>query len=202
MRRTRFSALVIAAVAASLTLAACGGDDGGSDEDADITEAITQAATEDTAESCTELQTQAFTEQTEFAVGEDAIAICEDSAGDGDVAGEEVEVENIEVDGAAATADVTFTGGGLGGQQLAISLVKEEDQWKLDSLDEFLAFDKSAYIGALLEQAASDPDTPPEVVACIEEELGAVSDEDLQAVFLSGDEQELVGLFGTCFGDA
>ncbi len=202
MCRTRLSALITAAVVASLVLAACGGDDSGSDEDSDITEAITQAATEDTAQSCTELQTQEFTEQTEFSTGEDAVTSCEESAGDGDTAGDTVDVETIEVDGDAATADVTFTGGGLDGQQLAVSLVKEDEQWKLDSLDEFIVFDKAAFTSALLEQAADDPDTPPNVVTCVEEQLGAASEEDLQTAFLSGDEQQLVGLFGTCFGDA
>jgi hypothetical protein len=201
MRRTRFAALA-AAVAASLLLAACGGDDSGSDEDADITEAITQAATEDTVESCTEVQTQAFTEQTEFATGDDAIASCEDGAGDGDTAGEEVEVENIEVDGDAATADVTFSGGGLDGQQLAVSLVKEEDQWKLDSLDEFIAFDKAAFTESLVTSASADGDTPPEVVDCVETQLNETPDDQLQTAYLSGDEEELVTLFGTCFGDA
>ena len=55
-----------------------------------------------------------------------------------DVAAESVEVESFEVDGETATAEATFTGGSLGGQAIAISLVKEEDQWKLDALDEFI----------------------------------------------------------------
>ena len=97
------------------------------------------------------MQTQAFTEQTEFTSGDAAITTCEASAGDGEVAGDSVEVENIEVDGDSATAEATFTGGGLDGQTLAISLVKEGDQWKLDSLDEFVTFDKDSFAAGLLE---------------------------------------------------
>lgn len=202
MRCSRVVALTTAGAAVLLVLTACGGDDGGSDEDADITDAITRAATEDTVESCTEVQTQAFTEQTEFTTGVEAIARCEESAGDGDTAGEEVEVENIEVDGDTATADVSFTGGGLDGQQLSVSLVKEEDQWKLDSLDEFIDFDKDAFTESLVASASADGDTPPEVVDCVETQLNETPDDQLQSAYLSGDEEELVALFGTCFGDA
>ena len=87
-------------------------------------------------------------------------------------------------------------------RQIAVSLVKEDDQWKLDSLDEFIVFDKAAFTSVLLEQAAERSRHAAEVVTCVEEQLGAASEEDLQTAFLSGDEQQLVGLFGTCFEDA
>ena len=96
-----------------------------------------------------------------------------------DVAAESVEVESIEIDGETATADAAFTGGSLGGQTIAISLVKEGDQWKLDALDEFTTFDKDAFVEGLLAGAA-EGDTPQGVVDCIEEEVGSRSDEELQ----------------------
>ncbi|MBA2545582.1 MAG: hypothetical protein H0V15_01780 [Solirubrobacterales bacterium] len=198
MLPTRLTILAAVAVAATLTLAACGGDDdSGSDDEADITDVIEVSATETTLENCTELQTQAFTEQTEFSTGEEAITACEED-GD-DTAGESVEVDNIEVDGDTATSEASFTGGGLDGQTLGLSLVKEDDQWKLDSLDEFVDFDKARFTAALVEDAASDGDAPPELLTCVEEQIGAASDEDIQTAFLSGDEQQLVGLFGICF---
>ena len=200
MLPTRLTILAAVAVAATLTLAACGGDDddGGGDDEADITEAIEKAATTDAAENCTEFQTQAFTEQTEFATGEEAITTCEGSAGDGEVAGESVTVENIAVDGDTATAEVAFEGGGLDGQTLAVSLAKEDDQWKLDSLDEFLTFDKAAFSTALVD-GADDGETPPEVLTCVEDSINDTPDEQIQTAFLSGDDEQLVGLFGTCF---
>lgn len=202
MLPTRLTILAAVAVAATLTLAACGGDDddGGGDE-ADITEAIEQAATDDDAANCTEVQTQAFTEQTEFATGEEAITTCEESAGDGDVAGDSVAIENIEVDGDTGTAEVAFTGGGLDGQTLAVSVVKEEDQWKMDSLDEFVVFDKATFATALTD-GADDGETPPEVLTCVEEAVAATPDDQVQTAFLSGDQEQLVGLFGDCFGSA
>lgn len=202
MGGTRLVCLITAVAAASLVIGACGGDDSSSDEDAEITDAITQAATLDTVEACTEFQTQAFTEQTEFATGEEAVTLCEASAGDGGKAGESVEVDNIEADGESATADVSFTGGAFDAQQLAVSLVKEEDHWKLDSLDGFIDFDKAAFTEALIASAEEDESTTEEVVACLRTTLEATADEQVQMAVLSGDEDEVSVIFGTCFGDA
>ncbi|CAN5429770.1 hypothetical protein BH20ACT15_BH20ACT15_09230 [soil metagenome] len=206
MRSTRFTTLAVAAAIATLALAACrsdsgGGSDGGGGEDgADITEAIEQAATSDSAERCTEFQTQAFTEQTEFEAGNDAIESCEEGARDGDVAGDSVDVEDIEVDGGSATASVSFTGGSLGGQVIDVSLVKDDEQWKLDALDRFTTFDKAAFTSALVARSESNPDTPSEVSSCVEGELNAAPDDQLQQAFLSGEPDQLLELFGGCFG--
>ncbi len=199
MRARRLPVPLTLLVAAPLLLAACGSDDGGSEDEDQITAAIERASTTDEAATCTEVQTQAFTEQTEFTQGQEAVAVCEENAGDGEVAGDSVEVENIEVDGESATADVTFTGGGLNGQALAVSLVKEEDQWKLDSLDEFITFDKAAYTAGLIEGASADGEIPQQAIDCIEQAITATPDEELQTIYLSGDERQLVGLFGECF---
>ena len=198
MLPTRLTILAAVAVAATLTLAACGGDDdGGSDDEADITEAIETSATTADPANCTELQTQAFTEQTEFATGEEAIASCEEEQEDNQA--DSVSVENVEVDGDTATAEVAVTGSGLDGQTLGVSLVKEGDQWKLDSFDEFVVFDKEAFLTAFSEELASDPEVPAEVVTCIEEQLNTTDEAAIQEAFLGGDEEQLVGLFGTCF---
>jgi hypothetical protein len=197
----RFLVPLALLAAAPFLLAACGGDDSSQDED-DITAAIEQAGTTDEAAKCTELQTQAFTEQTEFASGEEAITTCEENAGDGDVAGESVEVSNVEVDGDAATAGADFSGGGLDGQTLTISLVKEGDQWKLDSLDEFVDFDKDSFASGLLEGASADGDVPQAVLDCVEQAVADTPDEDLQEIYLSGDADQLFSLFGPCFQGA
>jgi ABC-type glycerol-3-phosphate transport system substrate-binding protein len=193
----RLLTLLLVVPALALGLAACGGDDSSQDED-DITAAIEQAATTDDEANCTEVQTAAFNAQTEFTTEEEGVAACEEAAGDGDVAADSVEVSGVEVDGDSATAEVAFEGGSLGGQTIAVSLVNEDDQWKLDSLDEFVEFDKQAFADGLLEGAAQD-DTPQPVLDCVEEAVVSTPDEELQSVYLSGDEQQLVGLFGECF---
>lgn len=201
MLPTRLTILAAVAVAATLTLAACGGDDdGGNDDEADITAAIEASATENDPANCTELQTQAFTEQSEFATGEEAVAACEEDTDD--PAADSVAVENIEVDGDSATAEVAVTGSGLDGQTIGVSLAKEDDQWKLDSFDEFVAFDKDAFVGAFVEELRADPEVPAEIATCVEDELNAADDAAIESGFLSGDQNELLALFGTCFEGA
>ncbi len=190
---------IIALLSVALLATACGSDDTSQDE-TDITEAVEQAATSDTAEACTEAQTQAFTEQTEFAEGEAAVSSCQQDAGRGNKAADTVEVSSIEVDGDAATAEVAFTGSNLDGQAIAVSLLKEDGQWKLDSLDEFVTFDKAAFSEALISSAQAGGQIPEQVVSCLQTALDQASEEQLQSAYLSGDEQQLVGLFGSCFG--
>jgi hypothetical protein len=199
MSGSRVIAPLVLLASAPFLLGACGGDDSSSADEEEITAAIEQSATTDTAANCSELQTQNFTEQTEFESGEAAIKSCEDSAGDGDVAGDSVEVSNIAVEGDTATAEVAFTGGGLGGQELALSLVKEGEQWKLDSLDEFLLFDKDRFAQGIAEGASSDGETPQFLVKCIALQVRVTADDELKAIYLSGDEEQLVRLFGPCF---
>lgn len=200
MPKSRVLIAILASLSLALFAAACGADDGGDDE-GEITEAIEQAATSDTAERCTERQTGAFNQQSQFEESEEAgTEACEGTAGDGDVPGESVEVSNIEVDGDSATAEVAFTGGSLDRQVIAMGLVKEDDQWKLDSFDEFVSFDQAAFTQALVAQASADDETPQQVVDCVEQTLTAADPEQIQSAYLSGDENELVTLFGTCFG--
>lgn len=196
MRRTRLLSVLLIVPALSLAMVACSDDESSADED-DITTVIEQGATTNDPANCTELQTQAFTEQTEFASGEEAVASCKENTGD-DVAAESVEVSDIDVDGDTATAEAAFEGGSLGGQTIAISLVKEGDQWKLDSLDEFTTFDKDAFVEGLLAGAGED-DPPQGVLDCIEQAATGVSDEELQDIYLSGEPDQLFGLFAPCF---
>jgi hypothetical protein len=193
----RFLVPLAIVAAAPFLLAACGGDDS-SDED-DITAAIETAATSDAAENCTEVQTDAFNDQTEFAAEGEGTASCEENAGDGDVAADSVTVDAVEVDGDTASAEVAFEGGNLNGQVIAVGLVKEDDQWKLDSLQEFVTFDKAAFTEGLVAEASADGETPQQVIDCVEQTIDAASAEEVQQIYLSGDEQQLFGLFGECF---
>ena len=138
MLPTRLTILAAVAVAATLTLAACGGDDdGGSDDEADITEAIEESATSND-------PSQLHRAPDPGVHGADGVR--HGTRGDRVLRGcretttrpTASRSSNIEVDGDAATAEAAVTGGGLDGQTLGLSLVKEDDQWKLDSFDEFV----------------------------------------------------------------
>ena len=66
--------------------------------------------------------------------------------------------------------------------------------------DEFVTFDKAAFSEALISSAQAGGQIPEQVVSCLQTALDQASEEQLQSAYLSGDEQQLVGLFGSCFG--
>jgi hypothetical protein len=196
MSRARLLAPLLTLFILPLALAACSDDDSG-DED-QITEAIETAATgTDAEEKCTVVVTQSFVEQTQFATGDAAVAACEEEATD--AVADSVEVSAIEVDGDSATAEAAFTGGSLDGQTLVISLVNEDDRWKLDQLEEFVDFDPPAFAAGLAEEADAEGNTPQEVVDCVVEQVQSTDPEQVQSAYLSGEEGELLSLFGPCF---
>ncbi|HET8976012.1 MAG TPA: hypothetical protein VFN15_05245 [Solirubrobacterales bacterium] len=196
MRVSRLLAVLAVLLAVPFLLAACGDDDGDSDED-QITEAIETSATSDDPADCTELQTLAFTEQTTFETGDAAIANCEADAEDTSDNPESVEVANVEVDGDSASAEVTFTGGGFDGSTLAVSLVKEDDQWKLDAIDDIPSFDAEGLKTSLEEQLSADAELSPEQKDCVSQAISGASEDSLKAVAL-GDQNALIELFGGC----
>lgn len=195
MPRTRQIAPLCAALALSLAVAACGDDNGGSDED-QITTAIEQSATGTDPSICTEYQTQAFTEQTEFASGEEAVTACEESV---DENADSVEVSNIQVDGDTATAEVAVTGGTLDSQTIEVALVKEDDAWKLDQFTGFVDFNPAPVIAAIVDRIRSGQGgAPPGIADCVVQQLQQVSADDLEQLYLSGDPQGFTSLFTPC----
>lgn len=203
MRVHRLAILVLAALAAAMVLAACGddednGDAGASAEEREIVDVITTSVTSTDPADCTRLQTQAFAEQANFETGEAAIRDCEEEAADTSDDPESVEVTNVAVDGTAATADVSFTGSVLDGSTVSVSLLEEGEQWKLDRLDDIPEFDGDAFRREFAAQLPAEGDVPPQVSDCIVAAFEEASDEEIKSAFLSGDEQELIGLFGRC----
>ena len=191
MSAYRIATVTAALALASFALAACGSDDNGGEEDA-ITGALERATTSGDPASCTEDQTTAFVVQT---AGD--LKSCQANAAQ--TPGDSVEVSNIEVDGDSATADVAFTGGTLDGQTLAIDLAKEDDAWKLDSLNGFTEFNKEAMVATFLEQLRSDMSTPQQVITCVEGELNKAQDADLQSFILAPDGGTAAQVLGACF---
>lgn len=181
---------------ASVALAACGG--GGSNPEAEITEAIEAAATSDDPANCTELQTLRFTEQNTSKSGQAAIKTCEESAKEEEQA-KEAKVSSVSVNGEKATAEVKFIGGSLGSQTLAVALVEEGGDWKLDQIEGFAHYDGQALEESFLKRFEEDSEgLTKKQYTCIAEGIGKASTTEAESMFLSGSSIKIEELAKSC----
>jgi hypothetical protein len=186
-------ALLLLAV---LAVSACGG--GGSSAEDEVTEVIERAATTKAPSNCTELQTLRFTEQNTGEKGKAAIKSCEESATEEEQA-EEAKVSNVSVNGQKATAEAEFIGGSLGSQTLAIALVKEDDDWKLDQIEGFANYDGKALEETFLKRFEESPEgLSKKQYTCIAEGIGKASTAEAEAMFLSGASAKIEELAKGC----
>jgi hypothetical protein len=196
MRRPLLPAVLLVAVAA-LGVGACGGSsESSSDDEAQITDAINAAAVSGDPSSCTEAETQAFVEQVNYEQGQAAIQACRQSAGEGNA--DSVEVSDIQVDGDGATADVAVTGSTFDGQTIAVSLVKEDGKWKLDSFDDFVSFNPQKFAASFIDQVKRGSQLTPQQVSCLENKIGSASPGTIKQAILSGDSSQVQQLFAGC----
>lgn len=201
MSKLRLLAVLAAAVAATLVLAACGDDDddgGGGEEDAAITETIETSVTTTDPADCLRLQTQAFLEQSNFSTGEEAVQDCEEDVADTEDNPDSVDVENIEVDGSSASADASFVGGGFDGSTVSVDLVKEGEQWKLDRIADVPDLNLEAFQENFAERLQDQGEIPAPIADCIGQAIQDATEDDITQVLVSGQEEDLVGLFGDC----
>jgi hypothetical protein len=181
------------AAALAMAFAGCGGgDDSSSDED-EVREAIEQIAGSRDAGDCTTYATQAYLEQTTFETGAAAVEACEAQAGTTAT----VDVEDVAVDGDAATATVATTEGELEGQTVEVSLLREDNTWKLDSLNDFVVFDRGSYRDGLEERMVEDG-TQAAALDCVLGNFDGLEDTELEQIFLSGDPNQLSQLAEGC----
>lgn len=175
MRVLRITLAVAALALLALGATACGGD---SEDEDQITEAIEASATTTDPSKCTEFQTAAFNEQQSGASGDEALQVCQNGAGDAPA--DSVEVDAIEIDGDSATAEVAISGSVIDGSTLAVDLVKEDDDWKLDRFTDFVEFDRDSFDQALEEQLRADSEVPAKAADCVLERVAELSDERAQ----------------------
>ena len=172
----------------------CGDDDdSASDEEAEVREAIEHVAGSTTPEDCTTYATQAYLEQTTFKTGAEAVAECEEQADTTAV----VEIEEVAIDGDAATATVATIEGELEGSTVAVTLIRDGDAWKLDSLDDFVVFDRDSYREGL-EETMTEDGTSPTAIQCVLGNFDALPDDDLESLLLSGVPAQLAQLAHGC----
>jgi hypothetical protein len=182
---------IAAAVATGLALASCGGND----ED-DASAAAEEALTSTDPSSCTELLTENYRQQIQLSSGEFAIRACEQELFL--TAADSAEVTGVEVDGDTATVDVAYTGSVFDGQTLTYEMVKEDGEWKLNELLGFAEFDKAAFARSLdiLLEEGKDVNSPG--AECFNDQLKALSVQELEDLYTSGDLRKYGKLYAAC----
>lgn len=187
-------ALIGSCLVVASFLVACGGGESEEDEIVDVVE--TSVSSTDPA-SCVELATQSFIEQTTAEAGGAAVKACEKNVKEGEGA-ESADVSNVAVDGTDASADAAMTGGPFDGQTLAVALVEEGDQWKLDEVTEFATFDRAKFVETVEEQLGETNEIDEAIVACIGDALADTSQGEVEELFLSGSSDAFVELVEDC----
>lgn len=188
--------LPFALLALVLGLVACGGG-GDSDEDK-IVEVIETSVTSADPADCKELATQAFLEQTELEQGAAAVESCEESAEDTSDDPDSVKVSKVEVDGSAATANVAFTGGSFDGQTLAVALVDEDGDWKMDEITGFVEFDQEGLASAFEEAFEGEEDVDPQLATCFAETIRQLPKGDAEELVIGGSQEPVIEIVEGC----
>jgi hypothetical protein len=184
-------------IASSFAFVACGSS-GNSDED-QIVEAIETSATSGDPANCTKLATLAFVEQSESEEGQAAVKQCEKNANDPSTIADSVAVTKVEVDGSDATADVAFKGSGLDGQTVAVALIKDGDQWKLDRINGFVKLDQAKLAEVFATKfAESSNEISPGLASCIVEAIEEASQAEVEELLLSGSSEPIEELAESC----
>jgi hypothetical protein len=190
-------ALLLVSGLSILALAACGS--GGSEAEEEVDEAIITSITSTDPSKCTEVMTQRFVDQNADADGAEALKECEEEASDSSDDPDEVTVSGIEIDGSEATAEVAFVGGGFDGQTVAVALVEEGDQWKLDEIEGFSEYDAEALAQTLEDrfEAVSNEITPAQI-SCIGDAIRDTSAAEAEELLLGGDSEKFVEFAEAC----
>lgn len=207
-RRSSIHLWVVAGLAAVLVLAGCGGsgDDGTTGttggEEAQITSAISTSVTSTDPADCVRLETQRFVEQIHFTQGASAVKACQQDAPDTSDDPDSVDVTDIQVNGANATANVAFHGGGFDGSTLTMALVKDGDQWKLDQITAVPTFDIDAFEQAFTQRLSKQQGVSAAGTACITRALESAGPDVVKQALISGEASQLLAVISPCLSGA
>jgi len=109
-------------------------------------------------------------------------------------------VTNVQVNGDKATADVAFHGGGFDGSTLAVQLVKDGGQWKLDKITDIPHFDLAGFVHSFTQRVSTDEHVPPQAAQCVAGQLNSAGADNVKHALISGDPTLLLSLIGNCLG--
>jgi ABC-type glycerol-3-phosphate transport system substrate-binding protein len=182
----------------ALAFAACGGGGSDSGDEKAVEAAIVRSATTADPANCTEVETQAFVEQSSDEKGTKALEECEKEAKDASNNAKTVKVTKIKIDGDEATAEAAITGGGFDGQVISIALVEEDGAWKLDQLSGFAKLDTARLAEVFGEKLEETGELTPEQTSCIVEGIEAASKGEAEELVLSGSSQPLIEVAESC----
>lgn len=167
-------------VLSAFALVACGSSES---EESKVEEAIETAAVTTNPSDCAKFETQQFMEETTKEKGEGALKSCEEEAEKGENA-KSVEISNVKVEGSDATAEAALMGGGgLDGQTLEVSLVKEGDQWKLDEAVRFTKFSSAALVEALEREIDKAGESGSKFATCFVEAVKGLDRSEAEELF-------------------
>jgi hypothetical protein len=122
--------LAVVAIGVVLALVLGGGDDPPSEADK-AKDAAKESITSAETSACTELATQDFLQRATGESGSAAVTSCEANP---EALADDVEVGDAEVTGDKAVVTATPKDGDLDGKELELTLVKQDDKWKVDDL--------------------------------------------------------------------
>jgi hypothetical protein len=205
VRRPTRLLCALAVLTPVLVVAGCGGSGNGSStgttaggDEAQIATAIRTSVTSTDPGDCVKLETQRFMEQIHFTKGGNAVKACEQDAPDTSDDPDSVDVTDIQVDGANATANVAFHGGGFDGSTLTMALIKDGDQWKLDQITAVPTFDLAAFEKAFTARLTTQDNVSSAAAACITRSLDSSGADAVKSALISGDSSQLLNLIGPC----
>jgi len=178
-------------------LAACGG---GAGDEAEIKAVVEVSATSRNPADCRRYGTMNMLERSFKAQGQAAVRACEESKLEARDLPTAVEVTRIEIDGAAATAQVGSVDGPYDEQEVVIGLVEENGSWKEDEALEFAVFDREAFLLEFGREVMKRADTPAQAraSACMVGQLEGLDDAALEALLLDPSPQPILDLARPC----
>jgi hypothetical protein len=182
-------------ILSAFAFTACGSSGG---EEGEVEEVIETSATTTDPADCKKVNTQQFMEQVTREGGEAAVEECEAEAKN-DEGSDSVSVSGVEIDGSSASAEAALSGGNLDGQTLAVELIKDGDEWKMNEVVEFTDFDQAKLVGALEGQFEENSDeVDPKLAACFIEAFKQGSQEEVEELLFKGPDDALEELFEAC----